>query len=87
MKNKFNWSRFYDELEEGDPAKFPFWMFLFFSLSDMVVGIFQGVVLGFALVVLMVSSAALIFDYSESHPDFVVKNFCSTYMLKNSINK
>jgi hypothetical protein len=33
---KFNWNRFYDELESADPQKFPFWMFMISEISGIV---------------------------------------------------
>jgi len=33
-KTGFNWNRFYDELEQGDPARFPYWMYFLHEVGD-----------------------------------------------------
>lgn len=48
---KYNWERFYDELEQGDPAKFPYWMFLVRELHTIAYYTAAGFVLGLFLFV------------------------------------
>lgn len=45
-KNKFNWDRFYDELEEADPAKFPFWTWFTHEMVALAGSIATGLLMG-----------------------------------------
>ncbi len=53
MKNKFNWNRFYDELDEADPKKFPYWMWMAHEISNMVAALATGFVMAFVFLFAM----------------------------------
>lgn len=84
--SKFNWNRFYDELEEGDPAKFPYWMFLLNSLGDIFSKIIESFVYAFFGIILMITALAVMADYYEENPDFLVGIFCKSYGHLNEEN-
>ena len=76
---KFNWNRFYDELEEGDPKKFPYWMFFFHQMEFFFEKIVSGIFLGFFILIVIISSVGIWTRYLENHSDFVIKTFCTSY--------
>jgi len=77
--SKFNWKRFYDELEEGDPAKFPYWMFLLHSVGGLVGNIVTGFVMAFLLSFFIIASVPLISGWAIKN-DVVIKDFCTSYL-------
>lgn len=76
---KFNWNRFYDELERGDPKKFPYWMFFFHELTEVIPKIVSGLMLGFLLWIVLACSFGIFASYFESHPDFIIRAACDSY--------
>lgn len=76
MKNKFNWNRFYDELEQGDPGKFPYWMFLLNELGDIVLKIVTGIVAGIVITIIIMSTMFYLLD------DVTFQNYVKNNMLE-----
>jgi len=71
MKNKFNWNRFYDELETADPKKFPFWMWYTHEMVDFISSIITGIIItgliGFI-------SFNIWINILKEHPNWTYKN-------------
>jgi len=82
MKTKFNWDRFYDELEGGNPKKFPFWQFLFHELAFSLDRLVAGVFLGFFILMFVLIAMGNFASYLEKHPDFVMSKICVGYNEK-----
>lgn len=78
--SKFNWTRFYDELEEGEPAKFPYWLFFLDEMGQVFTKSVSGFVIGFFMSVVVIISMGVWTRILESHPNFVIKTFCSAYL-------
>ena len=76
---KFDWSRYYEDLEEGDPAKFPYWQFAVHEFANSLAFIVQGFVIGFVLVITSLCTIGVTTKYLENHPDFVMKIVCQSY--------
>jgi len=79
---KFNWNRFYDELEQGDPQKFPYWMFFMYSIGDIVEKIISGIFLGFVILIIIISSLGIWTKYLEANPDIPINAFCTSYGIQ-----
>lgn len=76
--SKFNWNRFYDELEEGDPKKFPFWLFFINEMMNMV-GIFltsfiTAIILSIFIITALPTAAKIV-----SKNEILISSFCKTY--------
>jgi len=77
--SKFNWDDFYDELEQGDPSRFPFWMFFFHEMISIIPNIISGLMVGLVLIIIVVSSMGIWTQFLEKHPQIIIKTFCESY--------
>jgi len=64
---KFNWNRFYNELEEGDPQKFPYWIWFVHELGDIFAGLMTGFIQAIVLIVII---GAFIQVFANYYPDW-----------------
>jgi hypothetical protein len=83
-KPKFNWNRFYDELETADPKKFPWWMWILHEGTGLFVHVANGImlaVLGVAIMCIALPTVSRIM----SHNDTIIQNFCSSYEKNQKI--
>jgi len=60
----FNWDKYYEDLEMGDPSRFPFWQFLIHEVSNVIYHAVIGCVIGVFMIV-----------WAAQVVGFVVKNY------------
>lgn len=74
MRNNkmFNWDRFFGELEEGDPRKFPFWMFMYHEFVSIISNIIVGIILSFFILIIIGTTLSTLANY---YPDFTFSLF------------
>jgi hypothetical protein len=85
--NKFNWNRFYDELETADPKKFPFWMWFTHEMTGFVGSLVTGAITGFLLfffIVIMVGATLKIAHTNPALTQKTIEAFCSGYSINPS---
>lgn len=78
---KFNWNRFYDELEEGDPAKFPYWMFFLNEIGDIL---YIPIRAFFSVMLLVVWMGLILSVMAHSFPDYTFSVFKSSICQNES---
>jgi len=64
--SKFNWNRFYDELDEADPKKFPYWMWMVHEMGNFIGFIFSGIIMGFLIFIM---ACVFIKIMAKEYPD------------------
>lgn len=69
---KFDWNRYYFDLETGDPKKFPFWQFMYHEMVSIVSFAIVGIVMSFFIILIIgITIQVLINNY----PDFTFSMF------------
>lgn len=78
---KFNWNRFYDELETADSKKFPFWMWfgveMFSFLPRLLANFLMSLVIAFWLVFMV----GFIYNSDYFEP-MLAEQFCKAFNLE-----
>lgn len=83
MKNKFNWNRFYNELESADPKNFPYHLWFVNEIQNLIGNIVSGFLMAIFFVILIISFMGVIFKYIENHPEWSANQFCYSYQNAN----
>jgi hypothetical protein len=76
MKNKFNWNRFYDELDGADPKKFPYYMWAVHELGSIITHVITGILLAFFLLIVIGTTLRVL---AHDYPDLTFKTFQSGF--------
>ena len=73
---RFNWNRFYDELESADPQKFPFWMWFTRETISLVGTLISSAIIGVLMFVWAVIFVGIFTsNIAKYHPDWTLKQF------------
>ena len=75
---KFDWEKFYIELEKGNPAKFPFWIFWVHECTNAVSGIVTGIAMAIIILIIAFTASPLVAS-SIAKNKAVIEIFCQNY--------
>jgi hypothetical protein len=77
-KNKFNWSRFYDELEGANPDEFPFHVWVTHEICLFLSSCFSGLCLALLITFLFWTCVfPIVSSFLLQQPD-TIKKMCQT---------